>query len=86
MAPTPPEWKVRTWYNRPWLCVLRHPDATVRSKIAELAKAAALNDKIGYDQGTVGNPEDRYSFWAQLKTVNYNPAKITKACETETFS
>ena len=77
------EWKIRSWYNRPWLCVLRHPDPAVRKELAKLARAGAKNDKIGYDQGTVGNSEDRYSFWYQLKANGYDPAKITKACETD---
>ena len=77
------EWKIRSWYNRPWLCVLRHPDPAVRKELATLARAGALNDLIGYDQGTVGNSDDRYSFWVQLKASNYDPAQIKKACETD---
>ncbi len=23
---TKTEWCIRTWYNRPWTCVLRHPN------------------------------------------------------------
>ena len=41
------EWQVRTWYSRPWNCVLRHPDPKVREQIAKLARAAANNNKIG---------------------------------------
>ena len=26
------EWRVINWYNRPWKCVLRHPDAKVDRK------------------------------------------------------
>lgn len=50
------EWQVINWYNRPWKCVLRHPDAKVRKMIASMAKAAAVNNKIGYDQS------ERYTF------------------------
>lgn len=32
------EWRVINWYNRPWKCVLRHPDAKVRKMIASMAK------------------------------------------------
>lgn len=74
------EWAVINWYNRPWKCVLRHPDEKVRAKIAELAKAAANNNKIGYDQSQRG------TFWTQLQKVNYNPAKITTACEADCSS
>lgn len=77
------EWRIRSWYNRPWLCVLRHPNAEVRKYLAKLARAGALNDMIGYDQGTAGNSEDRYSFWYQLKAVGFDPAKIKTPCETD---
>ena len=71
------EWNLRTWYNRPWSCILRHPDEKVREKIAELAEKAAKNDKIGYDQG------QRDTYWQQLQKVGYDPAKITVACEAD---
>ena len=44
------EWRVINWYNRPWKCVLRHPDAKVRKMIASMAKAAAVNNMVGYCQ------------------------------------
>lgn len=71
------EWHIIPWYNRPWDCILRHPDAKVRKKIADLAIKAANNNKIGYDQN------QRTTFWDQLKKVNYDPAKITTACEAD---
>lgn len=71
------EWYLRSWYNRPWNCVLRHPDANVRQKLAELACAAALNDKIGYDQN------QRTTYWTQLKAAGYDPSKIATACEAD---
>ena len=74
------EWALISWYNRPWNCVLRHPDAKVRKKIAELAKAAAQNNLVGYDQN------ERYTFWEHLKASAYNPAKITVACEADCSS
>ena len=58
------EWRVINWYNRPWKCVLRHPDAKVRKMIASMAKAAAVNNKIGYDQS------ERYTFWEHLNDCN----------------
>lgn len=69
------EWSIINWYNRPWQCVLRHPDAAVREKIASLAEKAARNNKIGYDQN------ERTSYWYALKNANYDPSKITTACE-----
>lgn len=74
------EWRVINWYNRPWKCVLRHPDAKVRKMIASMAKAAAVNNKIGYDQS------ERYTFWEHLKASNYDPAQITIACEADCSS
>ena len=71
------EWQMRSWYNRPWACVLRYPDQKVALKIATLGIDAALNDRIGYDQ----NQRDTY--WQQLKAVGYEPSKITVACEED---
>lgn len=71
------EWAVINWYSRPWTHVLRHPDANVRKMIASMAKAAAKNDMIGYDQS------QRYTFWERLKASNYDPAQITTACEAD---
>lgn len=71
------EWQVIPWYNRPWNCVLRHPKASVRKLIAQLAKEAANNNKIGYDQN------QRETFWEQLKKVGYYPSKITVKCEAD---
>lgn len=74
------EWRIRTWYNRPWKCVLRHPDEKVRATIADLATKAANNDHIGYDQG------ERTTFWTQLQKVGYQPEKITVNCEADCSS
>lgn len=71
------EWCLKAWYNRPWTVVLRYPDQTVALKIAELGIAAALNDKIGYDQS------QRSTYWTQLKAAGYDPSKITTACEED---
>ena len=71
------EWRLRGWYNRPWTCVLRFPDIIVATLIAQLGIDAALNDKIGYDQG------QRDSFWREVQKVGYLPAKIKAACEED---
>lgn len=71
------EWQVRTWYNRPWHCVLRHPDPKVREQIAKLARAAANNNKIGYNQAK------RLTFWYALQNANYDPSKITVSCDSD---
>ena len=71
------EWQLKAWYNRPWSVILRYPDQAVALKIAQLSIAAALNDKIGYDQS------QRTTYWEQLKAVGYDPSKITVACEED---
>ena len=77
------EYQIINWYDRPWRCVLRFEDKKIASMIADMAKKAAENDLIGYDQGTNGNYNDRYTFWEHLKASSYDPAKITVACETD---
>lgn len=71
------EWHIIPWYNRPWDCILRHPDEKVRSMIADLAIKSANNNHIGYDQG------QRTTFWEQLKKARYNPEKINVNCEAD---
>ena len=71
------EWSIVPWYNRPWGCVLRYPDAKVREQIAVNGEKAARNNKIGYDQNQRG------TYWTQLVAANYDPSKITTACESD---
>lgn len=73
------EWQIREWYKYPygWNCVLRHPNKSVARKIAELAKSAAKNNNIGYDQ------YQRLTFWYELVKSNYDPAKIKNKCESD---
>ena len=71
------EWQMRSWYNRPWTVVLRYPDQKVALKIAQLGIDAALNDKIGYDQG------QNRTYLNQLKAVGWEPSKIKTACEAD---
>lgn len=74
------EYWLISWYNHPWNCILRHPNASVRAKIAEIARAAAQNNNIGYDQG------ERLTFWNQLTRCGYDPAAITIPCEADCSS
>lgn len=74
------EYALINWYNRPWKCVLRHPDTTVRAEIAAVAKAAAQNNLVGYDQGQRG------TYWQHLAASNYKPEQITIACEADCSS
>lgn len=71
------EWQIRSWYNRPWQCVLRHPNAVVGKTISDLSIKAAKNNNIGYDQA------QRNTYWTQLKAVGYDPSKISVKCEAD---
>ncbi len=71
------EWQIRSWYNRPWNCVLRYPNIEVGKMIAELGIEAANNNLVGYDQN------ERYSYWNHLKASNYRPSQITIACQSD---
>lgn len=74
------EYQVRNWYNRPWKCVLRYPDTKVGDKLAQIAKAAADNDNIGYDQGQRG------TYYTQLKKADWKPKNIKVKCEADCSS
>lgn len=71
------EWRIIPWYNRPWNCVLRHPKEEVRELIAKMARAAAGNDNIGYDQW------QRNTFWEQLQKNDYKVNNIKTKCEAD---
>ena len=34
------EWQLRSWYNRPWNCGLRHPNSKVAKTISDLSISA----------------------------------------------
>lgn len=74
------EFEIRSWYDRPWDCVLVHPNVNVRKEIVRLATDAAKNDSIGYDQS------QRIDFWEQLKVVQYEPKRIKSPCEADCSS
>ncbi|MDD4690085.1 MAG: phage tail tip lysozyme [Eubacteriales bacterium] len=74
------EWAVINWYNRPWNVMLRHPESRIQGEIARLARDAARNNKVGYDQA------QRYTFWEHLKASNYEPSQITINCEADCSS
>ena len=71
------EYTLRSWYSRPWTVVLRYPDTAVGLEIAKLSIEAALNDDIGYDQGS------RTTYWQALVKAGYDPGDIRTCCETD---
>ncbi len=74
------EYCIRDWYNRPWDCVLRYPDPAVGEVIARIAKNAAKNKHIGYDQS------QRLTYYEALKKAHWKPVKIETDCEADCSS
>ncbi len=71
------EYRVISWYSRPWKCVLRFPDPKVGEEIARISEAAAKNDNVGYCQ------THRRTYHDALKAANWNPAAIKTPVETD---
>ena len=66
------------WYSCPWWVVLRYPNQYAALEASTLARHAAGNDIIGYNQ------INRLSFWNALeRTETYDPADITEACDDD---
>lgn len=74
------EWKITEWYDRPWNCVLRYPDAKIREMIADKAEKAAKNDNVGYDMW------QRYTYFEALEKAAWDPSKISEPCEADCSS
>lgn len=70
----------RSWYNKPWTCVIRPKDSAKAEKIAKAMEQACANDKIGYDQ------YQRTTLYTQAKAVNWDISKVTTACECDCSS
>ena len=68
---------IRTWYNKPWNCVIRFKLPAMRLKVADCMVKAANNPYIGYDQA------QRNSLLNYARNVGYNPALVTTPCETD---
>lgn len=68
---------VRTWYNKPWIAVIRPNDKKVAEKIAKAMEQACANNNIGYDQN------ERTTLYAQAKAKGWDLSKITTKCETD---
>lgn len=71
------EWSIVPWYSYPWNVMIRYPNAEVRHWMGNQARAAALNNNIGYDQW------QRQTFWINLADSDYDAAQITVPCETD---
>lgn len=67
----------RSWYSKPWTCVLRPYSAAVAEKMAIAMEQACANNHIGYDQY-----ERTTLYWA-AKEVNWNLSAINYDVETD---
>lgn len=70
----------RSWYSKPWTCVIRPKDSAKAEKIAKAMEQACANDKIGYDQN------QRTTLYTQAKAANWDISKVTTACECDCSS
>ena len=72
------ELSIQNWYrhSKGWR-VLRCTDTSKAEKIAAAMEAACRNRNIGYDQ------YERLTLYKLAKTVGFDPAKVTKPCETD---
>ena len=68
---------IRTWYNKPWGCVIRFKDAKMAEKVAACMEMAAKNNHIGYDQN------QRNTLLTKARKYNYNVSKVAEDCETD---
>lgn len=68
---------VRSWYNKPWGCMIRFTDSLMAEKVARCMEAAAANDNIGYDQN------QRNTLLREARKYNYDVSKVKVKCETD---
>ena len=68
---------IRTWYNKPWNCLIRFKDPGKAEKVAQAMEWAAANDNIGYNQNK------RNTLLQEARKVNFNLSKIKVKCETD---
>ena len=68
---------IRTWYNKPWTCVIRFHDPDMREKCAIAMSNAVKNDHIGYDQN------QRNTLLEAVRKLGYDPKNATKDVETD---
>ena len=68
---------IRTWYNKPWGCVIRFKDLCMAEKVAKCMEMAANNEHIGYDQN------QRNTLLVKARKFNYDVSRIVEDCETD---
>ena len=68
---------IRSWYSKPWGCVIRFINPLMAEKVAQCMEWAAANDKIGYNQNK------RNTLLHEARKFNYNVSKVKVPCETD---
>lgn len=68
---------IRSWYNKPWSCLIRFKDPKMAEKIADCMEMACRNDFIGYSQTT------RNSLLKEARKYNYDVSKVKVYCNTD---
>lgn len=68
---------IRSWYNKPWDCVMRFTDPVMRDKVAQCMEKIARNDHIGYDQN------QRNTLLTEARKYGYDPGRVQVDCETD---
>lgn len=71
------EWKLCPYYDYPWTDIVRATIPGMGYCIGLSATLAAMNDKIGYDQG------QRLTFGTEMRKNEYNPGLISQLCEAD---
>ena len=71
---------IRTWYNKPWNCVIRFKLPAMRQKLADFMRKVANNPYVGYDQ------QNRNSLLQYARNVGYDPSKVNTPCEGDCSS
>lgn len=70
----------RSWYSKPWTCVIRPKDSDVAEKIATAMEQACANNRIGYDQN------QRTTLYVQAKVNGWDLSKVATNCECDCSS
>ena len=68
---------IRSWYSKPWNCVIRFKESKLANLCADAMTFAAQNDNIGYDQ------TQRNTLLTQARKYNFDIRRVTQPCETD---
>jgi len=57
---------IRSWYNKPWDMIIRHPNEDIREKAANISVLLANSELVGYDQ------DNRNTLYKELEKNNFS--------------